>query len=163
MAEPHKNRWTFNSRFLVGKAGNPMMERWRLIQTPLFGVYVHFIYREDLDPTPHDHPWRFWSLVLRGGYTEDYRDDSRYLLDAEFKTHRRGSTHTFPLRACHRIISVEPRTVTLVVVGRKLRSWGFYDEMRNGHFVDWRDALGLRPTEGDVTTGKYPKGVSDVG
>src|SRR4051794_6827094 len=72
-----RTRWTINERFVIGKPGNPMMERWRLIQTPLLGVYVHFIYREDLDPTPHDHPWAFVSLVLRGEYQERVWPDAR--------------------------------------------------------------------------------------
>lgn len=148
-----KGRWTFNSRFLVGKPGNPMMERWRLIQTPLFGLYVHRIYREDLDPVPHDHPWRFWSLILRGGYAEEFHPDVRMVGHSRQQTQRRGSFHGFPLGAAHRITSVQPGTVTLVLVGRKLRTWGFYD---GNAFVDWRAALGIRPTEGSRSTGKYP-------
>lgn len=152
-------RWTVNSRFLIGKPGNPMMERWRLIQTPLFGVYVHRIYREDLDPVPHDHPWRFWSVILRGGYTEEYHADTRIIgwgvgRKRVYRRHNRGHAHGFPLQAAHRIVGVSPGTVTLVFVGRKVRSWGFYDS--TGRFTDWRDALGLRPTEGSRSTGKYP-------
>lgn len=150
-------RWAFNSRFLIGKPGNPMMERWRLVQTPLFGIYVHFIYREDLDPVPHDHPWRFWSLVLRGGYAEVYHDDARVIEHAQQREHRAGTVHSFSLRAAHRITAVQPGTVTLVLVGRKLRTWGFYDHRRGNAFVDWRDALGIRPTEGARSTGKYPR------
>jgi hypothetical protein len=149
-------RWAFNSRFLIGKPGNPMMERWRLIQTPLFGIYVHFIYREDLDPVPHDHPWWFASLVLRGGYEEQHWDDARATAEpsqdrffGKVNYHQAGRWlgavvarrwHTFPLHAAHRITRVEPGTVTLVVVGPKVRSWGFYD---GGRFVDqqrqWRE------------------------
>jgi hypothetical protein len=157
--KPQTNRrWAFNSRFLIGKPGNPMMERWRLIQTPLFGVYIHFIFREDLDPVPHDHPWRFWSFVLRGGYAEEYHPDVR---NTRAPSEHRAfgpmawrRCHLFPLGAAHRITSVDPGTVTLVVVGRKVRTWGFYEY---GRFVDWRDALGIRPTEGSRSTGKYPK------
>lgn len=146
-------KWTRN-RFLIGKPGNPMMERWRLIQTPLFGIYVHQIYREDLDPVPHDHPWRFWSLVLRGGYEEEYYADTRMIVgDAERRHfYDRWDFHHFPLNKAHRITEVRPGTVTLVLVGRKVRTWGFYDM---GRFVDWREALGIRPTEGARSTGKY--------
>src|SRR5215472_16418100 len=118
-----RGRWTFNSRFLIGKPGNPMMERWRLIQTPLFGIYVHRIYREDLDPVPHDHPWRFWSLVLRGGYIEHLHERPGNG-QMRWVRHGRWSLHQFPLHHAHRIISVRPKTVTLVLVGRKVRNWG---------------------------------------
>lgn len=134
-------------RFVIGKPGNPMMERWRLIQTPLFGLYVHFIYREDLDRVPHDHPWVFRTLVLRGGYNEQVFDRPGSVGPESFryKVWHRWSVHRFPLHHAHRIVGVAPGTVTLVLVGRKLRMWGFYDGDR---WIDYRDALGLRPTEG---------------
>lgn len=132
---------------MIGQPGNPMMERWRLLQTPWLGIYVHRIYREDLDPIPHDHPWRFRSLVLRGGYTEFFWPDARAYLENEHQQWRRWSVHRFPLAGAHRITSVQPGTVTLVIVGRKVRTWGFWSW---GQFTDFRDALGLRPQEGDA-------------
>lgn len=42
-----------------------------------------------------------------------------------------------PARAAHRIVLAEPHTTTLVFVGRKSRTWGFYDGA--GRFIDWRD------------------------
>jgi hypothetical protein len=145
-----RRRWGVNQRFVIGKQDNPMMERWRLLQTPWFGVYLHFIYREDLDPVPHDHPWAFWRIVLRGGYLEHYYDDpahGRYLLRAQ----RRWELGRFPTDHAHRIVLVKPDTVSLVVVGRKRRVWGFWgpaEDVRPRTWVDYRDALGLRPTEG---------------
>lgn len=148
MSREGRARWDFgwrkSSHFEIGKPGDPMLHRWRLLQTPLFGIYVHFIYREDLDRVPHDHPWTFWSLVLRGGYIEELHERPG---SGEHRQvyHWRGQAHRFPLHHAHRIVHVEPRTVTLCLTGPKRRTWGFYDR---GRFVDYRDALGLRPTEG---------------
>ncbi len=144
MSREGRARWGINQRFVIGQPGNPMMERWRLLQTPWFGIYVHFIYREDLDPVPHDHPWSFWSFVLRGGYVEELHErpgsgECRYVARVRLADHR------FPLHWAHRIVSVEPHTLTLCIVGRKRRVWGFYD---GNVWVDYRDALSLRPTEG---------------
>jgi len=138
-----RRRWSFNDRFVIGRPGDPMLERWRLAQTPWFGIYVHFIYREDLDPVPHDHPWQFRSLIVRGGYNEELhrRPGSG---ECVVVARRRWSLHVFPLHWAHRIVHVQPGTVTLVLVGRKVRTWGFYDGPR---WVDYRDALRLRPTE----------------
>jgi hypothetical protein len=137
VSQPGKrSRWDLNSRFVIGQPGNPMMERWRLLQTPWLGIYVHFIYREDLDPIPHDHPWQFRSFVLRGGYTEYAWPDARVSGDNELHNWRRWSLHRFPLAAAHRIVSVKPKTVTLVLVGRKRRSWGFWND---GTWVDYRE------------------------
>ena len=147
VSQPGKrSRWDLNSRFVIGQPGNPMMERWRLLQTPWLGIYVHFIYREDLDPIPHDHPWQFWSFVLRGSYDEHYWPDARTFGEWERNTFRRWSFHRFPRAASHRITHVAPKTATLVIVGRKVRTWGFWCA---GRFTDYRDALGLRPQEGD--------------
>jgi hypothetical protein len=165
-----RSRWGFNQRFVIGRQDNPMMERWHLIQTPLFGVYVHFVYREDLDPYPHDHPWRFLRMVLRGGYTEEWLKDPVWAKRPVLRDVRRLCPSVFPTTSAHRIRSVSPGTVSLVLVGRKRRSWGFWRptglppstygdllaaalgasvEVRGvRELVDYRDALGLRPNEG---------------
>ena len=141
MSREGRARWGFNEHFIIGKQDNPMLDRWRLVQTPWFGIYVHFIYREDLDPWPHDHPWAFVSMVLRGGYVEELHDvptsgKSRMV-------HRsRWSIHRFPLRKAHRIVQTGPSTTTLCIVGPKRAAWGFYD---HGVWADYRDVLGLRP------------------
>lgn len=152
MSREGRPRWDLNSRFFIGQPGNPMLQRWRVLSTPLFGIYVHFIYREDLDPIPHDHPWRFWSFVLRGGYREEVWPDAR-VWASQLHRHGRWSLHHFPLSAAHIITDVTPRTTTLVIVGRKLRTWGFWSarrDLKNSAFTDYRDALDLRPTEGDA-------------
>lgn len=145
-------RWELMKTFVIGSQQNPMMKRVRVIQTPLFGIYVHFIYREDLDPDPHDHPWNFFRMVLKGGYTEEYHG-SIVGAYGELKPFRIGYLRT---DAFHRITSVKPGTVTLAVVGRKTRDWGFWvpaphdrDNAAQGYAVtrywhDYRDYLGLR-------------------
>lgn len=150
MSRENRARWAINERFVIGKQSNPMMVRWRLVQTPWFGVYVHFIYREDLDPVPHDHPWVFWRMVLRGAYREHYLADPAggMILPREI---RRLRPERFPVKHAHRITEVEDGTVSLVVVGRKRRVWGFWGPREDAAprtWVDYRDALGLRPTEG---------------
>lgn len=140
MSRNMERRWGLNTRFIIGKQDNPMMTRWRLLQTPWFGLYVHFIYREDLDPYPHDHPWNFWRMVLKGGYIEEYSSDptiDRPLL----RTQRCLRLGRFPVKHAHRITFVMPGTVSLVLVGRRCRDWGFW---RHGLWSDYRDVLGLR-------------------
>jgi hypothetical protein len=132
MSREGRRRWSFNERFLIGadNPAGPMLERWRLIQTPLFGIYIHFIYREDLDRVPHDHPWRFWSLVLHGGYIEERHPDIEKNgpahPDRSYRSYKAGARHSFPLADAHRIMHVAPGTITLCLVGRKQRRWGFW-------------------------------------
>jgi hypothetical protein len=137
-----RGRWAINESF---------------IQTPWFGIYVHFIYREDLDPVPHDHPWNFIRMVLRGSYIENYTVDPA-----------NGPAYPqmilpfrplfFPVNHAHRIVMVKPGTISLVLVGRKIRDWGFWGPSEVAPprtWVDYRDALGLRPAEG-VTASQQP-------
>jgi hypothetical protein len=128
-----------------------MLIRWRVLQTPWFGFYVHFIHREDLDRMPHDHPWNFWTLVVRGSYWENYHSDSRTLgiYHAGSNWSERGhdqirgrwSFRKFPMQAAHRIIKTNGKVTTLVIVGPKRRTWGFYTQ--EGTFIDWRDYHGI--------------------
>jgi hypothetical protein len=116
------------------------LRRLRVVTTPWFSVMLHWINEPDSDRHPHCHPWNFWSLVLRGGYTEvNYvtsfsrpavRDDL-----AERNSWPRWSLHRMTTRRAHRITSVQPRTVTLVVTGRRVREWGFWTEQG---FIPWR-------------------------
>ena len=160
MSREGRKRWGFFQTFVIGKQDNPMMKRLRLIQTPWFGIYLHFIYREDLDPVPHDHPWRFWRMVLWGGYSENY---TVFPADPTFLEHRLVvpfQPSRVPTNHAHHITKVAPHTISLVVVGRKERVWGFWQPIDgwpdHARWVDYRDALGLRPTEGVHGEGVRP-------
>lgn len=65
--------WSVMSRFDVANFDTDdetYLVRWRIIQTPWFGIFLHRMGTPDSRPTLHDHPWGFLSLVLRGGYVE---------------------------------------------------------------------------------------------
>lgn len=53
---------------------NPYMLRWFLFRSQRFDklprLYLHKFLRSDDDRAPHDHPWWFVSIILRGSYTE---------------------------------------------------------------------------------------------
>jgi hypothetical protein len=70
-------RWALLSALDVGADGDPYLDRLRIVQTPLFGIYLHHIHRADREPFPHDHPWWFASLVLTGSYSETVWPDKR--------------------------------------------------------------------------------------
>ncbi len=108
------------------------MTRW-VLQTPWGTIRLHRIRREDADPDPHDHPWSFVSLILWGGY----REERPYWMSRWL---RRGQINRFRAASVHRIVEVLPNTWTLVVSGRKVRSWGFHTP---DGVVPWREYLGL--------------------
>lgn len=138
------NRWAFLTWFVIKDRADHSqvyLKRLRIIQTPWFALYLHFIYLEDRDRDPHDHPWWFGSFVVRGGYTEAVWRTTRFMdqvnsearlngcgFGPRYRTWRRFSWHTTPLDLCHQITKVEPGTITLLFVGRRQRQWGFFTD-----------------------------------
>jgi hypothetical protein len=109
-------------------SGDVYLHRLRVVQTPWLAVYLHDLNLPDSDRDPHDHPWSFWSLVLRGGYTERLFPYPHVVGVESWKrqTWRRWSLHRMDTAQAHMIDQVEPRTKTLVITGRRRRTWGFW-------------------------------------
>lgn len=105
--------------------------RWELVS--FFGgrtrIYLHKFVGDDWALDLHDHPKRFWSIGLRGRYTEKNEQGTR-----EF---RAPWLRTFPASHRHRLIGPTESAPcwTLVIVGAPIRSWGFWQD---GNFIDWR-------------------------
>jgi hypothetical protein len=114
------------------------LRRLRIVQTPWCAFMMHWIYEADFDRDPHDHPWNFWSFVLRGGYIEHIYDSPDALVRPQWW--RRFSLHKMPVDKAHQIRSVVADTVTLVFTGRRQRVWGFWTP---AGFVVWKTYIGL--------------------
>lgn len=127
--------WAFMERVDAPDYDKPernYMTRWRVIGTPLFGLYVHRLERPDPRRTLHDHPWPFVTLVLKGGYTEDFGvratrggDRTGPIVKRSSRSWRRWTFHRMRKTDAHTITSVSAPTLTLLVVGRRRRepSW----------------------------------------
>jgi hypothetical protein len=132
-----EKRWAFLEGFDIGADGDPYLDRLRIIQTPLFGVYLHHIHREDRDQDPHDHPWVFISLVLAGAYMEKVFPDKKNLAEHELRYHPRWCLAKLGREAAHMITDISPDPLwTLVVTGPRRSDWGFW---REGKFIPWRE------------------------
>lgn len=114
------------------------LARLRIIQTPWFGVYWHNIYQPDGDRHPHDHPWNFSSFIVRGGYTEVVHPLPWLDLKMNRYTRRweRFTWHKMTTDQAHRIISLDPGTISLIFVGKRSRNWGFFTE---DGWMTWQD------------------------
>lgn len=127
LASNRSPNWAFMQRFEVpnyDSDGNYLV-RWRLVQTPWFGIYLHRFEGPDPRPTLHDHPWNFRSLVLRGGYTE-YTAGVRDGIYAEPRRVRRfNRKRAVDLHWISELTRVP--TWTLMFVGRRKRVWGYLD------------------------------------
>lgn len=115
--------------------------RWTLLKLPgKRGVYLHHFRGDDWTFDLHDHPKRFISIGLWGGYVEETPVPER--LGATISTvYRAPWFRTFPAEHVHRIRLLGPYNNrrpcwTLVIVLRTVRSWGFWHA---GRWIPWRE------------------------
>jgi hypothetical protein len=123
-----KGEWALLHREMIPNPdGSPYINRFRILMTPWFSMYLHHIYTADLDRDLHDHPFNFTSTILRGGYIESVANNADPKRTA-IKGWPTWSAHKMPLTKCHRIELVQKNTVSLILVGRRRGSWGFYTD-----------------------------------
>jgi hypothetical protein len=96
--------------------GQEYLRRYFLLETKWLRVYLHRIGGSDVEPCMHDHPWRFVSFILRGGYIE-------HTPDGVFKR-RAGNMTYYPDGWLHRLELTKPAW-TLLIGGKDKRVWGF--------------------------------------
>lgn len=134
-------------KYVVRDGEDVYLIRWRLIETPWFGVFLHKICRPDHDRHLHDHPFPFVSIILRGGYVEEIPcdcfacglkwiygvGDTTRSLRPRFSVIRHRATDL------HRIHELPNGPAwTLVLIGRRCRDWGFQTE---AGWVQWQQYL----------------------
>lgn len=140
--------------FTIGSSDAPYMLRWYLLpRNRVLNMYLHKFLRDDDDRALHDHPWWFLSLMLKGGYFEIVPHPT--VAGGNTAISRRAGSLAFR-RATHRhrVVLFAPTGVkepcwTLVVTGRKNRTWGFYCPKG---FVPWHQFVAQDDT-GNVGRG----------
>lgn len=123
MSQKRPPLWAIMERFEVPSFDDPdatYLTRWRIIETPWLSLYLHRLGTPDSRPTLHDHPWPFLSLILRGGYDECRRYGAAPVSVRFFNAKRSTDVHW--ISRLHRT-----PTWTLMLVGRRNRTWGYVD------------------------------------
>ena len=103
----------------------PLLIRWILFRIPAFGIYIHKFCRSDYDRSLHDHPWPFIAVILKGGYIEvhDQTRDGQQ----EHVWRGPGSVLLRPAEWRHRVIlPKDTPSWSLIIVGRRIKWWGFF-------------------------------------
>lgn len=96
----------------------------RLIQLCGLAVRIHEILRSDSGRDPHDHPWSFLTIILKGGYYEQLFDDDGTLVSTTW--HGPGSVLFRRAGTWHKLILPKGKTATtLFISGQKRCTWGF--------------------------------------
>lgn len=135
--------FVFRHRDIV-KDGNLYLRRFYI--TPRswrYRIFIHHIFRSDEDRDPHDHPWSFFTIMLKGSYREFFYEQhghdawtTKVTILKRFRFLFRKATDT------HRLFLENGPVWTLVIAGKTIRPWGFWSY---GGWVHWREYLGLPP------------------
>lgn len=114
---------------IKSKSGELHFRRWRLITIPwVCSIYIHGIYKADEDLHLHNHPWKIWTMILWGGYTEELHGN-------RFRVRGPGHMARAKRSDFHKIKEmIKSPTYTMAIVGRRTsEDWGY---MVDGRFVD---------------------------
>jgi hypothetical protein len=115
--------------------------RWTVLKWAGRGVYLHHFVGDDWSRDLHDHPKRFISVGLKGGYMEwtpckvhiGCHVNEPKLFEAPW-------VRSFPAEHIHRLTMLldadgnSRDCWTLVIVLKPVRSWGFW---HLGKFIPW--------------------------
>lgn len=94
-------------------------------------VYLHHVHSPDIGRELHNHPTRWWCLVLRGGYIQLVRREGG---PAAFE--RISRLNRMTVADYHRIVAVKPRTWTLCLTWPRLVETGNWGFLVNNRHVD---------------------------
>lgn len=83
-----------------------------------FAIRIHNWVRSDDKRYFHDHPWWFWTIVLRGSYV-DVTKDKRDQLKA-------GSIRYRPSNHAHYVEVPKGGALTVLLTGPQVKKWGFW-------------------------------------
>jgi len=120
--------WAFLCRFDIRDENEKLyLRRYRLFQTPWFGMYIHKICRPDQGRDPHDHPWNFSALILKNGYCEttimDGKAGRQWFKFGDWSRHKAEDFHII-----ENFHFKYGNTWTLFLTGKRRRNWGFLTE-----------------------------------
>ena len=82
-----------------------------------FNVFLHNFHKGDLDDL-HDHPWPYFTVILKGGYWEHTPSGKHWRSPGHFRFATPRSLHRIEL-------APDTNVWTMFVPGPKIREWGF--------------------------------------
>ena len=92
-----------------------------------FNIFVHKFLKSDPDHL-HDHPWSYFTLILKGGYYEwvPYYDKDNNKMTVICKWRGPGHFRVCKATSYHRIdLNPDITAWTLFIPGPQKREWGF--------------------------------------
>lgn len=124
-------RFRILDRFVIPNLDHPdetYLTRWRIVETPWASLFLHRFDGPDSRPVLHDHPWSFVSIILRGGYQEERRDER----DRTVRTRQIRFVNVMRRDDAHFISHLNRLpTWSLLLVGKRRRTWGYWRPVGN--------------------------------
>lgn len=129
--------------------------RYLVVNRDWLKVYIHIFLRSDRDD-PHDHPWDFWTRMVRGTYKEElfqygsggkllnFAQNSRSCSENAWVRRKATDVHRIRLRRSYQLKHKDDAPMTLFFAGARKRPWGF---IKNGRWISWKTYLGI-PEQG---------------
>jgi hypothetical protein len=133
---PRSPRWDFLGRYKVHVNDELFIDRWRLLQNPLFAILLTRIYKEDTARDPHNHSRPFITIALTGAYIERVWPDPRNPDISYLRQHPQFLPVLVHQTDAHEIIHIRRKLRTLVFAGRHHGT--FYFWTKDGP-VDWKE------------------------
>lgn len=141
--------WLIRKLFLVkeivSRVGVLHFQRYRLLSTPWFKIYLHKISRSDEDAHMHDHPWNFRTTLLSGSYRERYAVGP-YWGDIKERVLKARDSVYHDQSDVHKLELLTPHVWTLVFVSGKTHPWGYQTEIGwvdHARYRMWKNAQEL--------------------
>lgn len=116
--------------------------RYTIITTPWFSIKLHKALLSDPEDC-HDHPWDYWSFIIKGGYQEQTMHIRCRMMPGGIvrkqvvyvnRTYRPGCLLKRKAHGMHRLIIPEGKySLSLILTFKKYRRWGF---MKENHWTD---------------------------
>jgi hypothetical protein len=100
-----------------------------------FNITLHKVLLSD-EPTLHDHPWSYATLILKGGYWENTPEGRFWRGPGHFRYRKASDLHYLEL--AKDADGNEIPCWSLFFMGRKAGAWGF---IKNGIWVHNKDYL----------------------
>lgn len=135
-------RKLFLVKEIVSQMGKVHFRRYRLLSTPWFNIYIHHILSSDLDVDPHDHPFSFHSLILKGAYQELCKYEPYFDEGFHCCKHYAGQVVVHKAEDAHKITLLTPDVWTLVVTSGRTRDWGY--RLSDGTWVQHQEYRRLK-------------------
>jgi hypothetical protein len=117
---------------IILSGGKPYIYRWYIIPFEEKGPksYLHIQVLDDTERAMHDHPWANQSVILAGGYEEEFWKFPPATSTKGVRKVKKGDVVHRGEEEAHRLklLPGEPYTISLFTTGPVVRQWGFWEE-----------------------------------